>query len=109
MTLSEFKAWFEGFTENIDGQPNKKQWQRIKIRVGEISSEPTPYPFYIERYVRPYREWWPPPISWTTNNTTPMTTSAKTVPFNHVLPADVNFMDTGRAEWKQIAAKGSAG
>lgn len=52
MTLSEFKAWFEGFTENIDGIPSKKQWARIRKRVNEISDTPTP--FFVERYLRPY-------------------------------------------------------
>lgn len=57
MTLDEFKAWFEGFTENVDGQPTKKQWERIKARVGEIDGQVTPYPVYIERY---YKPWWQP-------------------------------------------------
>lgn len=57
MNLSEFKAWFEGFTENIDGEPNAKQWAKIKARVGEITKEATPYPVYIDRY-RPFVERW---------------------------------------------------
>lgn len=36
MTLAEFKAWFEGFTETLEGQPNKKQWERIKERIAQI-------------------------------------------------------------------------
>lgn len=36
MTTQEFKAWFEGFTECIEGTPSKKQWERIKNRVAEI-------------------------------------------------------------------------
>ena len=36
MTLSEFKAWFEGFTEDMDARPTEKQWKRIKARVKEI-------------------------------------------------------------------------
>lgn len=36
MTLAEFKAWFEGFTEDMDGAPNTKQWKRIKDRVKQI-------------------------------------------------------------------------
>lgn len=30
MHLSEFKAWFEGFTENIQGVPTEAQWNRLK-------------------------------------------------------------------------------
>lgn len=37
MTLSEFKAWFEGFTEGMDATPTEKQWERIKARIGEIN------------------------------------------------------------------------
>ena len=44
MTLDEFKAWFEGFTEAIPGPPNKKQWDRIKERVGEIAGWRVRYP-----------------------------------------------------------------
>ncbi len=36
MTLAEFKAWFEGFIEDIDARPTEKQWKRIKARVKEI-------------------------------------------------------------------------
>ena len=58
MTLSEFKAWFEGFTENMDGPPTADQWKRIKKRVKEIDGEWTPRHVFIERYVRPYWSWW---------------------------------------------------
>jgi hypothetical protein len=52
MTLSEFKAWFEGFTENLDGPPNKKQWERIQKRVKQIRSDPSPV--VVEKWLRPY-------------------------------------------------------
>lgn len=55
MTLSEFKAWFEGFTENIDGAPTAKQFKKIKDKVSEIDGAVTTYPIYIERY----RDIWP--------------------------------------------------
>lgn len=58
MTLQEFKAWFEGFSESMDGPPDAKQWERIKARVSEIDSKPISYPVYIDRYVTPYRRWW---------------------------------------------------
>lgn len=53
MTVSEFKAWFEGFTETLEGPPNQKQWDRIKARVKEVDGVVTTYPVYVERY-RPY-------------------------------------------------------
>jgi hypothetical protein len=40
MTLSEFKAWFEGFTEAMDGPPDAKQWARIQSKVKEIADKP---------------------------------------------------------------------
>lgn len=51
MTLSEFKAWFEGFTESMDGPPSLKQWERIQARVKEISGAPV-----TERIIH---DWWP--------------------------------------------------
>jgi hypothetical protein len=57
MTLSEFKAWFEGFTEGMDQAPTAKQWKRIQARVKEISGTPTSYPVFIDRY-REYRPYW---------------------------------------------------
>ena len=58
MTLSEFKAWFEGFTEGIDGALSAKQFEKIKAKVNEISGTPITYPIYIDRWVNPYRPYW---------------------------------------------------
>lgn len=58
MTLSEFKAWFEGFTEGMDGPPSLKQWERIQARVKDISGQAVTYPVFIDRYVEPYRRWY---------------------------------------------------
>jgi hypothetical protein len=59
MTKSEFRAWFDGFCEGMDGAPNEKQWERIKARVAEIDDKVVSYPVYIDRYVEPYRRYWP--------------------------------------------------
>jgi hypothetical protein len=61
MDLSEFQAWFEGYTEEMKGVPTKEQWSKIKKRVKEITPEPTPMPVFVNRYVRPWREWWEHP------------------------------------------------
>ncbi len=60
MNLSEFKAWFGGFTENMDGPPGEKAWRRIQARIEEIKdAPPTSYPVYIDRYWNNYpRPWW---------------------------------------------------
>lgn len=58
MKLSEFKAWFEGFTEAMEGAPSEAAWERIKARVEEIDGTPISYPVYIDRYVTPHRPYW---------------------------------------------------
>lgn len=63
MTLSEFKAWFEGFTENLDGPPSAEQWKRIQKRVKEISGQTTSYPVFVDRYYEPYRRWYYGPVT----------------------------------------------
>lgn len=79
MTTQEFKAWFEGFTESIEGPPSKKQWERIKARVAEIDGAATTIPVFVERY-RPWWQidiptFWPPRITCTTTtNTEPVIT-----------------------------------
>lgn len=48
MTPTEFKAWFDGYTEAIGGTPSDAQWERIKERVREMNmavlTSPSPYP-----------------------------------------------------------------
>ncbi|CDP50692.1 hypothetical protein [Devosia sp. DBB001] len=39
MSLMEFKCWFEGFTESIEGAPTEKQFERIKAKVKELAPE----------------------------------------------------------------------
>ncbi|WP_407529416.1 hypothetical protein [Methylobacterium oryzisoli] len=50
MTPSEFKAWFEGFTESMDGPPSLKQWERIQARVKQITGQPTTQTVFVDRY-----------------------------------------------------------
>jgi len=62
MTLAEFKAWFEGFTEDMDEVPTKKQWARIKVRVKEIDGSVTTERIFIDRYFDRYWPQFPPPL-----------------------------------------------
>ena len=66
MTLSEFKAWFEGFTESMEGAPTADQFAKIKAKVEKIDGAPVTYPIYVERYWpmlgQPIRNWWGDPI-----------------------------------------------
>lgn len=57
MTLSEFKAWFEGYTEGLEAAPTKAQFDRIKEKVKEIDGTPVT-PIYIDRY---WPVWQPTP------------------------------------------------
>lgn len=98
MNLSEFKAWFEGFTENISGQPSKKQWARIQERVGEITSEPTSYPVFVDRYVRPYQPWWGTYTLRYQSSSTAPTYSGETLTNNTTA-----FVNAGRAEAAQVS------
>ena len=65
MSPIEFKAWFEGFSEGIEGRPTEKQWTKVKERVAQITPTATPYPIFVDRYVPTYPHWnWP---CWTWN------------------------------------------
>lgn len=44
MTAQEFKAWFNGFTENIDSTPTEAQWRRIKEEVANIDGNANDFP-----------------------------------------------------------------
>ncbi len=86
MQVCEFKAWFEGFTEDMTKLPTVKQWARVKARVKEIDGVG-----YWASY-QPY---------WHISTSTPQTTWAATsntggrVSTNHVVQT---FKDMGRAE-----------
>lgn len=59
MTLAEFKAWFEGFTEGMEGRPTEAQFKRIKAKVKEINDQPLTREVIVEKYrdypwFRPY-------------------------------------------------------
>lgn len=47
MHLSEFQAWFKGFTEDMKVPPNWDQWAKIKKCVKEITpAPPCPIPLW---------------------------------------------------------------
>jgi len=54
MTPSEFKSWFEGFTEAMAGTPTRDQWKRIKARVAEIDGKSITERVFIDRYWHHY-------------------------------------------------------
>lgn len=58
MTLSEFKAWFEGFSEGINGAPTEAQFDKIKAKVAEINGVALTREVVVERY----RDIWSQPL-----------------------------------------------
>jgi hypothetical protein len=50
MTLSEFKAWFSGYTEDMDKPPTAKQWKRIQKVVKDIDGDTVTERIYLDRY-----------------------------------------------------------
>lgn len=58
MKTSEFKAWFEGFVENLDGAPTAAQFDKIRAKVAEIDETAVTERVYLDRYVYPHRKWW---------------------------------------------------
>lgn len=96
MTLSEFKAWFEGFTENINGQPNKKQWERICKRVKQIEKDQTP--IIIERHIRPYWD-----RVWCTNGGTAVDAVSTLALNNTAIPQNEAYCMLGKADALEVA------
>lgn len=42
-TFHDFLVWFDGWSENIEKQPNEKQWKRLCAKVAEMRAvEPVP-------------------------------------------------------------------
>lgn len=108
MMLSEFKAWFEGFTENMDGPPSADQWKRIKKRVKEIDGEWTPRHVFIDRYVRPYRTWWSDGIYYSASSGDPVGRLSSVSSQSAALENDPSAWRTaGKAEFASAVDSGS--
>lgn len=93
MQVCEFKAWFEGFTEDMTKLPTVKQWSRIKARIEGIDRV---------GYWAPYQPYWRitstplPQTTWDTNMTT-----GGGVATNNVVQT---FRDMGKAEAASVTA-----
>lgn len=45
MNVTQFKSWFEGFCENIDGIVTVDQWEKVKNKIKILEESRTnPYP-----------------------------------------------------------------
>lgn len=95
MTINEFKAWFDGFSEGIKKAPTPKQWERIQERVGEIDGAA---PTVIYDY--PYRPWWPnwyPGWTWT-NDTTDNSEVFRSTTFTTLCANEIGKQEAARLE-----------
>lgn len=90
MTLSEFKAWFSGFTEMMDGPPNADQWSRIQARIKEIDDRPASKPVAYRETGRPF---WPDGARFLTAGELPRNGG-----MDHANP----LHDLGRAEFRSM-------
>lgn len=77
MTLNEFKAWLEGFSESFDsGIPNPTQWEKILAKLDTVQEEKKVIqtPPYIPS--NPIPRWpkdpWEPTITFTDDKTIPL-------------------------------------
>lgn len=73
MTSEQFKAWFDGFCEGIDGVPTADQWQKLRGKVAELQSASQYKPYTGLRdgmtYPRERDTGTPPPLKvWSANN-----------------------------------------
>lgn len=106
MTLAEFKAWFEGFTETMEGAPTEKQWERIQERVAQIDgSVITRDVIYRDRYWPRINDGvlWGLPYSTCTSGTSGMVSGNLASGGLADAVSDISMPDLGRAEFKAIA------
>lgn len=73
MTPAEFKAWFEGFCEAIDGAPTEEQFAKIREKVSELSSVEYVPPHWPSKPWEPQKDVSPfePTVIWTDPGTAP--------------------------------------
>ncbi len=100
MDVSEFKAWFDGFTEAMTKPPSVKQWERIKQRVKQVDGTPTTERHFYDRYWCPsYAPYW----SYVTCSY-PGTLTVSTTGQQFSNTANVAFTALGKAEAQSVAA-----
>lgn len=105
MTLSEFKAWFEGFTEDMDARPTEKQWKRIKARVKEIDGTA----ITREVYYRNWPYWGPYYYAASPYSASGASVSSRAAALNVGIGANTAsangsnaLFDAGKAEYQEV-------
>lgn len=101
MHLTEFKAWFKGYTEEMAGTPNKAQWAKIKKHVDNISADYTPAPVFIERYYEPWRRYWYNTPIWSTTNAVLCSGNAANTNRTEAPTASANIYNLSAADWTE--------
>lgn len=110
MTPSEFKSWFDGFTEAMSGTPTKAQWARIQARVAEIDGRPTTHTVYVDRYWPTVKPWYRDGLYWSGSDcvSTMTYTASNTSAVGSNLLAEYDSHKAmalvGRADAKALAA-----
>lgn len=97
MNLSEFEAWFSGYTEEMTGPPSKKQWARIKKCVSDITDKPTTHVVFRDRY-----SYYTPAITWSYDYNLPYVNANGTaVNTSHTSSVGLDcFTDLGKQEYQ---------
>lgn len=103
MTLNEFKAWFEGFSEGIETVPTVKQFAKIKAKVAEINEMPVTRQYFLHNYPTwPHQNapWWQNPV---------VSYSAGAAPMDHGVGRAVLAAPNGGDSFDAQAAMYAAG
>lgn len=111
MNLQEFKAWFEGFTESLEGKPpGPKSWKRIQEKVSLIEeSPPVTRDIFVHEYWHPWRRWFSDPgyephrLGYGSGIGYSSSSSGQMASFDSVLA----FADLGRAESASLKNSGA--
>lgn len=62
MTLNEFRVWFEGFCEGLEGAPTAEQFAKLGEKIAMLRMDPVPYvaPLQIDPNYTPAVKFIPP-------------------------------------------------
>ena len=108
MTVNEFKAWFEGFTESMERVPTKAQWNRIKEKIDSVDDMPTSHAVFIERHLQPYRTYWSTWSSgdnFTTQSGTPKSKSVTSKGIRGNFDLRESMRNAGKIEYKAMVTQ----
>lgn len=110
MNIQEFKAWFEGFNENLNGPPDTRQWARIVEKICMIkNAPPTKEVVFRDHWYQPWQRYWPSYVTWAVSQDKVRSdsdmVSAQVCATSSVFNPSDAFRDLGRAEAASIRPK----